>query len=140
MASNAKANYIGAPATFALEMACKQLRAAFMPPDDEGFGSVFLVGSSIERADWRDVDVRLILDDASFQRLFPDAQMSCAWEFDPRWTLMTVAITEWLRKQTGLPIDFQFQPLSHANERHDKPRHAMGLTYVSSRSSVGGEG
>ena len=116
-----KSNYIGAPACFALELACKHLRQAF-----GGFGT-YQVGSSTERADWRDVDVRLILPDDEFERLFPNAALGGSWEMDPRWLVMTVAISAWLAKETGLPIDFQFQPQTHANERHPGRRNALGL-------------
>lgn len=130
-----KGSYIGAPAHFALEMACKQVRAAFAPKREDRFGSIFLVGSALARPDWRDVDIRLILDDESFAELFPSAlnEGSATWEFDPRWTLLTVAVSEWMRKQTGLPIDFQVQPMEFANKHHNGPRHAMGLTYVEPR-------
>lgn len=128
-----KVSYIGAPACFALEMACKQVQAAFAPHAAGSLGQCYLVGSSIERADWRDVDIRMILDDASFGRLFPDAVTTsgAAWEFDPRWTLMCVSISQWLRATTGLPVDFQFQPMSWANSRHDKQRHPIGMTFSS---------
>jgi hypothetical protein len=126
-----KSCYIGAPAHFELEMACKQIRAAFAPPDD-GYGDIFIVGSCTERPDFRDVDVRFILDDASFSALFPavDVHSPALWEFDPRWTLLVVSITQWLRQQTGLPIDFQFHPMTWANQKHDGKRYAAGLTYV----------
>jgi hypothetical protein len=119
VAPRRKANYIGAPACFLLEQAAQHVAAAF-----GGYG-LYQVGSSLERADWRDVDLRYILDDEEFARLFPDAGEH--WEFDPRWLLLTTSISAWLSKQTGLPIDFQFQPQTHANERHSKPRNALGI-------------
>lgn len=115
-----KVSYIGAPAVFALEIACQTVSKAF-----GGYGC-YVVGSSMERADWRDVDVRLIMSDAEFSALFPDAGEH--WEFDPRWLLLTVSISGYLSKVTGLPIDFQFQPQTHANERHKGQRNAIGLT------------
>jgi hypothetical protein len=121
-----KSCYVGAPAIFALEAACKQVAEAF-----GGYasgGGLYLVGSALERPDWRDVDLRFILPDAEFEQLFPDAGRH--WEFDERWLLLTVAISERLSKITGLPIDFQFQPQSHANERHAGPRHAVGLRFA----------
>lgn len=117
--SKSKSNYIGAPACFALEQACQHIHDAF-----GGFGC-YQVGSSLNRADWRDIDVRLIMTDAEFDALFPNA--ANYWEQDPRWLLMTVAISDWLKKQTGLPVDFQFQPQTHANERHKGPRNAIGI-------------
>lgn len=118
-----KASYIGAPACFALELACQHLREAF------GEYGIYLVGSALERANWRDVDVRYILSDEAFDALFPGAVINgCSvWECDPRWLVMTVAISAWLSKETGLPIDFQFQPQTHANKRHPGPRSALGM-------------
>lgn len=118
-----KGVYVGAPACFALEQACQDIAEAFGA--FRGAGGIYLVGSALERPDWRDVDVRLILDDEAFAALFPDAGRS--WEFDPRWLLLTVSISGWLSKVTGLPVDFQFQPRTHANEIHKGPRNALGL-------------
>lgn len=122
--------YIGAPAAYKLEMACKHLDDAF--DNQEGHVGIYVVGSCLERPDFRDVDVRMMMDDDTFGRLFPRAEMraGAAWEFDPRWTLMTVAISQWLSTQTGLNIDFQFQPMTFANERHKGRRQAVGLRYV----------
>jgi len=120
-----KPSYVGAPAIFALSQACQQLNDAF-----GGYGC-YLVGSALERADWRDVDLRYIMSDEDFAVLFPNAGQH--WENDPRWLLLTVAISERLSKVTGLPIDFQIQPQTHANERHAKPRNAIGLRIAKER-------
>src|SRR4051794_17555783 len=90
-----KSNFIGAPAAFKLELACQQLTKAFA-----GGWGCYHVGSSRERKDWRDVDVRLVLDDKDFDKLFPDAHEDRC-EFDQRWLILTIAISEWLSKQTG---------------------------------------
>ena|ERR1039458_4844796 len=118
-----KVNYIGAPAVFALELACRQINEAF------GDYGCYLVGSCLERADWRDVDVRYIMADEEFTKLFPDAKDNL-WEQDARWLLLNVSISERLSKVTGLPVDFQIQPQTHANAKHDKPRHSIGLWFV----------
>lgn len=124
-----KGLYVGAPACFVLEIACQQLHRAYDHPDYHM--GIYLVGSALERPDWRDVDVRMILQDEYFEQLFPSAVVAQgAWEFDPRWMILTVAVSDWLRKQTGLPIDFQFQPMTHANERHKKRRNALGLIFA----------
>ena len=115
-----KGTYIGAPACFALDMCCRQIREAF----NVHYG-VYQVGSSLERQDWRDVDVRFVMEDTEFDKLFPSA--GAHWEQDARWLLLTVSISKWLSDQTGLPVDFQFQPQTHANERHKGPRSALGL-------------
>jgi hypothetical protein len=114
-----KINYVGAPAIFALQQECGHLCAAF-----GGYGC-YIVGSALERPDWRDVDLRFIMSDEEFAVLFPDAGQH--WEHDERWLLLTVSISERLSKVTGLPIDFQFQPQTHANERHPGTRHAIGI-------------
>src|SRR4051812_37551073 len=105
-----KASHVGAPACFALELECKIITDAF-----NSFG-LYLVGSALERPDRRDIDLRLIMDDAEFAALFPDAGQH--WEHDQRWLLLTVSISEYLSKRTGLPVDFQFQPQTHANKYH----------------------
>lgn len=117
----AKFSHIGAPACFALEEECKKLNRAFG-------GHCYQVGSSLERPDWRDVDIRMILADADFATLFPNA--GDHWEHDPRWTFMVIAISERLSKITGLPIDFQFQPQTHANARHPGKRNAKGMSFA----------
>lgn len=123
-----KWNYLGAPAAFKLELACQHLGRAF-----GGYG-IYLVGSVLQRPDWRDVDVRMILSDKEFADLFPGCGSN--WEFDQRWLIMTVAISHWLSDQTGLPIDFQFQPATHANEVHGRgkgtQRNVLGMIFSKS--------
>lgn len=118
--------YVGAPACFVLEEACKAINDAF-----EGFGC-YLVGSALERPNWRDIDVRFIMADDEFSAEFPHAGPveHARWEFDPKWTLLTIAISERLSRQTGLPVDFQFQPQSHANAKHRGMRNALGLRFA----------
>lgn len=124
-----KFNYIGAPAVFALELACQHIQAAF------GHFGAYIVGSCLDRADWRDIDVRYILPDDEFERLFPDAGEN--WELDSRWLLLTVAILRWLKDQTGLPVDFQFQPQTHANALHHGRRSAIGRRFAIRRKAEG---
>jgi hypothetical protein len=84
----------------------------------------------LERPDFRDVDVVCMLDDKEFGALFPDAQFSeriASFEFDPRWLVLTVALSDWLTGQIGIPVDFKFQPTSFVNARHHGARHALGL-------------
>jgi hypothetical protein len=114
-----KASYIGAPAVFALELSCREICDAF-----SGYGC-YVVGSALERPDWRDVDIRFIMADEEFATLFPDA--GGHWEQDARWLLMTISISERMSRLTGLPVDFQFQPQTHANEIHKGVRHAIGV-------------
>jgi hypothetical protein len=112
-----RATYIGVPAFYNLNLACTAIHAAFGTPP-------YLVGSSLERRDYRDVDIRVILPDDEFDRMFPGFKrpQTCAL-----WSLMCCAISEWLAARTGLPIDFQVQKMSEANAEFDGPRNALGL-------------
>lgn len=121
-----KATHVGAPACFALELVARHVCEAFGAYDDAGVGC-YVVGSSLERPDWRDVDVRLMLKDDAFAELFPKA--GDHWENDARWLLLTTAISEHMSKVTGLPIDFQIQPMTRTNERHKGPRNAIGVRF-----------
>jgi len=123
------ASYVGVPAIFKLELACQHLNAAY---GGEG-GHCYLVGSAIERADWRDVDVVFIMGDDAFAREFPDVLMP-GFEHDPKWLINSVSISLWLREQTGLPIDFKIQQQSYANARHAGRRHAIGMRYAKSEA------
>ena len=91
-------------------------------PVEQAFGSeCYLVGSCTERHDYRDVDVRMILNDAKFSALFGEENRG---EF---WMLMCVCISEYLAKRTNLPIDFQIQRYSDISESDwAKPRNWLG--------------
>ena len=111
---------LGGPEHRSLEHALRIVHDAFgrdnMP---------YLVGSATERADYRDVDVRIILDDVDFNAIFgggtPGSRI-------PLWSLLTVAISEYLAKRTGLPVDFQIQRRSEVKTADwDKPRHPLGM-------------
>ena len=121
-----KTSHVGAPAIFKLELACKPINEAF------GDFGCYLVGSSLERPGWRDIDVRYIMDDEAFYREFPAVDRKAStWEFDPKWILITSGIAEHLRNATGLPVDFQIQPQTHANKVHGgKRRHPLGLRFA----------
>jgi len=129
-APRAKGLYIGAPACFALELACQHVADAFREKDH--FGGMYVVGSVLERPDWRDVDIRFMMADDQFRQEFPNAGPieHNRWEFDPKWLLLTTSISVFLSKASGLPVDFQFQPQSHANSRHHGRRNAIGLRFA----------
>jgi hypothetical protein len=116
-----RVNYIGAPEFYNLNAACLLVTEAF---HSLSLGT-FHVGSSITRRDYRDVDVRVIMPDADFERMF--AAKRGGWS-NALWSLMCVSISAWLKERTGLPIDFQIQSMSEANG--DYPgchRNALGL-------------
>jgi len=95
------------------------------------FGDVpYHVGSSVfKKRGWRDVDVRVIMDDEEWDK----------WEFgDPtqchsngKWVSICRAYSELGKQMTGLPIDFQVQKRSNANSEYGDtkkcPRSAIGL-------------
>jgi hypothetical protein len=104
-----------------LNDACVPVTAAFGGPP-------YLVGSVNETPEYRDVDLRVILDDDEFDHLF-DGKILL-------WSLVCQAIGHYLRNVTGLPIDFQIQRMSQANVKFpDGPRNPMGF---SSRPYAGG--
>lgn len=87
------------------------------------FGHVpYHVGSSLDRKDWRDVDVRLILPDGEFTTLFGKNQSA---ETNPKLAAITLAFATLGAQMTGLPIDFQIQPQSWANEHYGGARSAL---------------
>lgn len=94
-----------------------------------GFGMcMFLVGSSQERRDYRDVDVRAMLDDEVFNALFPGDRGPGAARIDARLLALNLSISAYLSRQSGLPVDFQFQRQSDANRLYgDRPRNPLGI-------------
>jgi hypothetical protein len=81
---------------------------------------IYQVGSSLVRPDYRDVDLRAILDDEEFDRLIQGN--------GARLRLLNSAITDWMQAMTGLPIDFQFQRQTEANEKYGgKTRNFMAV-------------
>ncbi|MFC7906434.1 hypothetical protein [Streptomyces nigra] len=112
---------VGMPAVLHLNAFGREIEAAFghLP---------YLVGSAAVGKQWRDVDVRLMLPDDEFDALFPGHVKP--GRCDGKWSLLCAAISELGRIRTGLPIDFQIQRTSDANERYDGVRQALGLHYT----------
>lgn len=81
----------------------------------DAFGSYpFLVGSATTTKQWRDIDVRLILDDETFEQIVgkpTEPEMA-----NRRWSALAAAFSELGRKMTGLPVDFQIQQRTQANK------------------------
>lgn len=93
----------------------------------DAFGHVpYHVGSSLElKAGWRDVDVRLILPDEEYEAMGlgkPDTPHCNA-----KWVALCLAFSELGKTMTGLPIDFQIQQMTKANEEFIGDRSAIGL-------------
>lgn len=87
----------------------------------------YLVGSVLRRRDWRDVDVRVMLDNRVFDTLFGGRT-----DTDPPTILslreLNLAFSLWGRQVTGLPIDFQVQRVNDANAEFDGPRDPIGIS------------
>ena len=99
---------------FLLDEACKPIKQAFD-------NTPYLVGTAaiIERTEYRDVDVRLMLPDEEFDALLNATSREVV-------IFMGLAIGEYLASRTGLPIDFQIQRQTEANKKHKKVRNALG--------------
>lgn len=123
-----RANWLGAPQMFNLNMACLAV--------SEAFGIPYLVGSALTHRDHRDVDVRCILDDTRFAAIF-GTQVGAV--YNARLALLNASISLWLSQHSGLPVDFQFQQQTDANAKFDGARHAIGLFVSDSAASEGGE-
>ena len=102
---------LGQPDYMNLQAACMLVEHAFNE-------TCYLVGSATERRDFRDVDVRVIMADEKFNALFGDSGGS----MKPFYLLTCAAVSAWLRERTGLPVDFQIQRQSHANEGYGNHR------------------
>ena len=107
-----RASYLTVSQQFNLNLVCKALHGF-------GFGT-YLVGSSLLKADYRDVDLRCILHDDEYDRMFDGEESKL------RLKLLNTAISEWIAARTGLPIDFQFQRQTEANAEFKGRRHFVG--------------
>ncbi|WP_295035565.1 hypothetical protein [uncultured Microbacterium sp.] len=96
-----------------LDEACRPIAEAFD-------ADPYLVGTAVSRQDYRDVDVRLILDDETYGRLVEVVDT-------PLREFLGLAIGEYLAARTGLPIDFQIQQLTAANRAHTGFRNPLGM-------------
>ncbi len=100
---------------FRLNHACTIVNRAFE-------GGTYLVGSSTdpEKDGYRDIDIRTILADEEWDAIFdgrPDF-----------WGLFCLGVATYLTEVSGLPIDYQVQRRTEANERFDgKTRNPIGV-------------
>jgi len=108
-----RSTYIPLSSFILLDHACGPIVEAF----DE---FPYHVGSSTQRADWRDVDVRLILEDNRYDEF--------RFTEPTYWSLFCLAVSEYLSRVTQLPVDFQVQRMSHAKEQYgDQFRNPLGV-------------
>lgn len=101
---------------YRLDIACAPLRRLL----GDRHGGVYLVGSIEQgKKNWRDVDVRLILTDDEFDAMFGGKPNL--------WALFSYAVSRQLAADTGLPIDFQVQRMTEANNKYPgEPRNPLG--------------
>ena len=81
-------------------------------------GWTYLVGTAQTGGEYRDVDVRTIVPNDEFDRLFSDAAL---------WSTVCFLAADWLSRQTGLPVDYQIQRQTEANEKHSGSRNPLGF-------------
>lgn len=111
-----RASFLSPPDFHRLDFACRPVYAAYGSPP-------YLVGSVLTRPDFRDIDLRLILPDAEFERLVPDEEIGL---------ILNIAFSGLIQRASGLgyQIDFQFQQMTAANEE-------FGDLAVHSRNPMG---
>jgi len=91
------------------------------------FGEVaYHVGSSLtteKTTHWRDVDVRLMLDDEVWDKLeLGDPKNPHG---SRRWRALCIVLSDYGRHATGLPIDFQLQQRTYANEKFGRANNCQ---------------
>lgn len=111
---------VGMPADLILHEFGSQVWSAFGSPP-------YLVGSALKlKTGWRDVDVRMLLDDEVYESMGlgdPDDTHT-----NLKWISFTLAYSALGKQMTGLPIDFQLQQRTWANIKFTgQPRSALGL-------------
>lgn len=106
-----RSNYLPMPAFIRLDHAAALVHKAFGTRP-------YLVGSATERPDYRDVDLRLILDDAEFDALFA--------ERPALWSLICLTVSDFLGTASALPVDFQIQRRTDANAAYPGLRNPVG--------------
>ena len=120
---------VGMPAALYLNEFGSQIMSAF--------GEVpYHVGSSLlKKRGWRDVDVRLILDDEQYEAMgLGDPRRP---HLNEKWVSLCLAYSALGKSMTGLPIDFQIQQRSHANKAFiEGDRSALGLVPLRMKESV----
>lgn len=110
---------VGMPAALLLDEFGNQVWNVFGDPP-------YHVGSSLTEKTWRDVDVRMILSDEDYKAWGlgnPDSPHQ-----NGKWVALCLAFSALGKQMTGLPIDFQIQQQTKANQEYTGPRSALGMT------------
>ena len=111
---------VGSPAAICLDKWGIELRDLFGT-------TAYLVGSAGHGKTWRDVDVRVMLEEVEFVDWFGSVRPASV-SMNRRWQVLCRALSLDGARITGLPIDFQVQERNDANERYGGGyRHPLGL-------------
>lgn len=89
-----------------------------------------MVGSALTRPDFRDLDLRLILDDSVVTAMFGSFHGEGGMQ--PARLLLNIALSDLIARSANAPapIDFQIQSMSEANvPEHDGIRCPMGVRW-----------
>jgi hypothetical protein len=120
-----RASYLSPPDFHRLNWACRPIK--------EAFGEApYLVGSVLARPDFRDIDIRLILDDETVERMFgANGAFGVHGVGDPKAVrlLVNIALSDLIAKAANppAPIDFQIQSMSEANVPEHGARNPLGV-------------
>jgi hypothetical protein len=112
----ARAYYLSPPDFHRLDWACRPIVTAF------DHTPIYLVGSALTRADYRDIDLRLILDDEQAAQYPPPLRL-----------VLNVALSDLIAK-AGLPapVDFQIQSQTEA-DAETGARNPLGIPGIGDR-------
>jgi hypothetical protein len=127
------ASYLSPPDFHRLNWACRCITEAFGKPP-------YLVGSALTRPDFRDIDLRLILDDEVMTRMFGTGAFGIHEDGDPAAVrlLLNIALSDLITKLAAppAPIDFQLQSMTEANVPEHGMRNPMGMRRTPYRIEV----
>ena len=116
MTEKKRTNFVRVPNLFILEKECYLLRQAM--------GAMcYLVGSALTTDNYNDVDIRMIMSDEAYEKLFGDS--TC--EQSLFWNVLCTLISRDLSEKSHEKVDFQIQSMEHANKRHAYSRQPMGM-------------
>lgn len=82
----------------------------------------YLVGSVLTRRDHRDIDVRIMLADETFDRAFGADE---DWRTNGSLMLANMALSALAKEMSGLEVDCQIQRRSQANADETGQRHPL---------------
>lgn len=119
----ARSTFLSPPDLHRLDWACRPIRDAFGGPP-------YLVGSCLTRPDFRDIDIRLILDDEAVERMFnPNGTYFDQGDLKAVRLLFNIALSDLIARAANAPapIDFQIQSMTEANVPEHGARNPLGV-------------